>query len=78
MDAPSAPRGKSLAVTIGELVLAGLWEPTDTGWVAHDFLDWNPSKAEVLASRKEDLARKRGRSGFRQDSDWNPDGVRSF
>ena len=59
-----------------KLVDVRLWEPADGGYLVHDFLDWNPSKAEVLASRKEDLARKRGRSGFRQDSDWNPDGVR--
>ncbi len=49
---PSAPRGKSLAVTIGELVLAGLWEPVDGGWIAHDFLHWNPSGAEVKAERQ--------------------------
>lgn len=30
-----------------ELVAAGLWEPADRGWVIHDYLDYNLSRAEL-------------------------------
>jgi hypothetical protein len=35
-----------------ELERAGLWSSTKRGWVIHDFLDYNPSKAEVEADRE--------------------------
>ena len=35
----------------GELERAGLWSPNKRGWVIHDFLDYNPSKAETLDKR---------------------------
>jgi hypothetical protein len=59
------------------------------GYIVHDFLHWNPSKAEVDAKRKKDRERKRGRSDDgpegsvsqpsdpsepAKDSAWNPDG----
>jgi hypothetical protein len=35
-----------------ELAAAGLWEATSRGsWVIHDFLEYNPSRAEVEADR---------------------------
>jgi len=41
------------------LVSAGLWHIADdgNGWVVHDYLEYNPSKAEVVAAR--DAAKKR-------------------
>lgn len=33
------------------LVKAGLFIPADGGWVLHDYLDWNPSRAKVLRDR---------------------------
>lgn len=38
-----------------ELEDAGLWQKTDHGWVVRDFLDYNPSRADVETER----ARKR-------------------
>ncbi|MBN1461390.1 MAG: hypothetical protein JXA57_17820 [Armatimonadetes bacterium] len=35
-----------------ELVRVGLWEPADGGYQIHDYLDYNPSKAQVMAERK--------------------------
>lgn len=34
-----------------ELEKAGLFKPTPGGWLIHDYLDWNPSKEQVLAMR---------------------------
>lgn len=39
------------------LIEAGLWDPEDGGIRVHDFLDWNESREQVLASRK--VARER-------------------
>ena len=48
---PKSPRGKSLRRAIESLEATGLWEKTAGGWLVHDFLDWNPSAAQVLAKR---------------------------
>src|SRR5690554_1771745 len=52
------------------------------GYVVHDFLDWNPSKAELDDKRRKDRERKRGGGGTGRDSGadsrrssaWNPSG----
>ena len=49
-----------------ELVVAGLWEMAPGGgWLIHDYLDYNPSKEQVLKERtdaKERMRNKRGSS----------------
>jgi hypothetical protein len=35
------------------MVSVGLWEPTDGGYIIHDYLDYNPSAREVRKTRKE-------------------------
>lgn len=42
------------------LVAAGLWHETDTGWLIHDYLDWQRSRAEA-----DDLRIKRAEAGSR-------------
>ena len=42
----------------GELVDAGLWDRTDTGWVIHDYLDFNPSSEQVRGEREQARQRK--------------------
>jgi len=37
---------------IGKLVDAGLWEPARGGWQIHDYLEYQPSAAEVIALRE--------------------------
>lgn len=44
-----------------ELEARGIWDKTDHGWVINDFLDYNPSKAEVQAERER--KREAGRRG---------------
>lgn len=41
------------------LVAAGLWDKVDGGYQIHDYLEYNDSKAEILAKQEEDRNRKR-------------------
>lgn len=45
-------------VLAGTLVDVGLWEQTERGFQIHDYLEFNPSKAEVLAQRQQNAARQ--------------------
>lgn len=45
------------------MVNAGLWEVVDGGYVVHDYLDYNPSKDEVLAHKE--ASRRGGKSSAR-------------
>lgn len=44
---------------VGSLVDVHLWVPTDGGMLIPDYLDYNPSKADVDLARKRDAERKR-------------------
>lgn len=69
------PRQRDRDRLIGALVNAGLWEPVDDGWLLHDFLDYNPSKASLDEKRARDAERKaRGR---RTQSERTPHVVRA-
>lgn len=41
-----------------ELVDAGLWMPALNDYVVHDYLQWNPSREQVLARREKATKRK--------------------
>jgi len=60
---------------VDELVKVGLWEPTDGGYLLHDYLDWNRSRKEVEAFSKKQS--ERGKAGARkrwqQEQDQIPD-----
>jgi hypothetical protein len=43
---------------IDELVRRGLWEAVETGWLIHDYLDYNPSKVKVDTDREAARQRK--------------------
>lgn len=62
---------------VAALIREKLWHAEADGYQVHDFLDWNPSRSEVLKKRAEDNARKRG--GKEPDSGMESDGnsVRS-
>ena len=42
---------------VAKLVEAGLWEPCEGGWMIHDYLNWNLSRAAILERRAANLAR---------------------
>jgi hypothetical protein len=58
------PAGRRAAVNA--LVDAGLWECNESGWVIHDYLDFNESREHVQARREADSVRRA--------SARNPDG----
>lgn len=43
---------------VGTLVDVGLWEIVESGYMIHDYLEYNPSKAEVLAERAKNAERQ--------------------
>lgn len=45
------------------LVEVRLWEDAVGGYTVHDFLDWNPSRADVISSRAAETERKRTERG---------------
>lgn len=67
---PGAPSWKRPAAA---LVAAGLWHREERGYRVHDFLEWNPSRAEVEAQRAADRQRKG--AGIQPDSNRNPVGT---
>lgn len=75
-----------------KLVEVGLWERVDGGFRVRSWLNWNRSRAEITDAQAKDSARKTssrasdrpdpeppngGGDGTGQDSDRNPDGVRT-
>ena len=59
---------------IAELVDADLWAPVVGGWSIHDYLEYNPSRAEVnerreVERKRKDKQRKRGASASARASD---------
>jgi hypothetical protein len=65
---------------VDSLVHARLWEQIAgeySGWMIHDYLEYNPSKAETLAKREADVARKRKpplEKPQMRESAWIPNG----
>jgi hypothetical protein len=49
---------RGLKATAMQLEDAGVWDRTDDGWVIHDFLDYNPSREQVIAERKKNAERQ--------------------
>ena len=45
------------------LVQTGLWHEAEDGYVIHDYLDYNPSRAYLEEKREADRLRKAGRNG---------------
>lgn len=79
------PNGNKRKRLTNALVDAGLWDTDEKGWRIHDFLDFNPSRAEIEEKRRQDAERKaHGRDtqsakrprGVRAESAGNPNGVR--
>lgn len=61
------PQDRERRAVIDALVDAGLWDRVDGGWLIHDWLEYNPSRAEVEARRRE-----RSESGKRgADKRWH-------
>jgi hypothetical protein len=53
---PSQPDRES---AVAALTQTGLWHENGEGYVIHDFLDYNPSRAELVEKRRRDRERKK-------------------
>lgn len=60
---------RGIKATAKLLEEAGLWDRVDDGWVVHDYLDYNPSRDQVLAERKKNAERQ---ERFRQRKGGRP------
>ena len=59
----SQKAGKNGQKIAAALVTAGLWTVNDRGWTIHDYLDYNPSRTQVVETRRKESERKaRGRA----------------
>lgn len=74
------------APQIARLVKARLWhparhdcdrcvQPADGDYVIHDYLDYNPSRARVLAERKKAADKKRSQRGGQGSDGGGPSGI---
>ena len=48
---------------VAALIEVGLFQATEDGYVLHDYLDYNPSREEILEKRKRDRERKAATRG---------------
>ncbi|MFE0647447.1 hypothetical protein ACFVZH_02500 [Streptomyces sp. NPDC059534] len=49
---------RGIKATAQQLHEAGLWDRVDSGWMIHDYLDYNPSREQVTAERKKNAERQ--------------------
>ncbi len=68
-ELPLVAHIRGLKATAKQLEDAGVWDRTDDGWEIHDFLDYNPSREQVLAERKKNAARQ---EAFRRRKNGKP------
>jgi len=67
-EATSQANGEANAKQLASiLVQVGLWEKTDAGFLIHDYLEFNPSRDEVLATREKRAAS--GRNGGKKSGE---------
>lgn len=68
---PTRLMGADVSDLVEELVLVGLWERAIGGWQVHDYLDYNPSRAQVDDDRERrhelaiDGGKARAKTGLR-------------
>jgi hypothetical protein len=60
---------RGVKATAQQLADAGVWDRTDDGWEIHDYLDYNPSREQVIAERKKNAERQ---EKFRQRKNGKP------
>jgi hypothetical protein len=68
-ELPLLAKVRGIKATAQQLEDAGLWDRTEDGWVIHDYLDFNPSRAQVQAERKKNAERQ---EKFRQRRNGKP------
>lgn len=57
-ELPLVAHIRGIKATAKQLEDAGVWDRADDGWVIHDYLDYNPSREQVLLERKKNAERQ--------------------
>ncbi|MEV4041503.1 hypothetical protein [Streptomyces sp. NPDC049744] len=57
-ELPHVAHIRGIKATAKQLEEAGLWDRVDDGWLIHDYLDYNPSREQVVADRKKNAERQ--------------------
>lgn len=68
-ELPLVAHIRGIKATAKQLEEAGVWDRTDDGWMIHDYLDYNPSREQVLLERKKNAERQ---ERFRQRKSGKP------
>ena len=68
-ELPLVAKVRGIKATAQQLEDAGLWDRIEGGWEIHDYLDYNPSRDQVLAERKRNAERQ---ERFRQRRNGKP------
>lgn len=68
-ELPLVAHVRGLKATAKQLEDAGVWDRVEGGWLVHDYLDYNPSRDQVLAERKKNAERQ---ERFRQRKNGKP------
>jgi hypothetical protein len=76
-ELPLVAHIRSIKTTAKQLQEAGLWDRTDDGWMVHDYLDYNPSRDQVLAERKKNAERQERWRRRKNGKPKPPDGDRN-
>ncbi|WP_322500840.1 hypothetical protein TR631_12600 [Streptomyces rochei] len=79
-ELPLVAHMRGVKATAKQLEDAGLWDRTDSGWMIHDYLDYNPSREQVTAERKKNAERqerfrRRRKGASRGSSDGSSNAV---
>ncbi|MEU3219999.1 hypothetical protein [Streptomyces sp. NPDC006971] len=73
-ELPLVSRVRGPKAAAAELEAAGLWDRAETGWVIHDYLEYNPDRARVQADREANAARQKA---FRERKKAERDAARN-
>jgi hypothetical protein len=57
-ELPLVAHIRGIKATAKQLEEAGVWDRTEDGWEIHDYLDYNPSREQVLIERKKNAERQ--------------------
>lgn len=72
-ELPLVAKIRGMKATAKALEDAGLWDRVEGGWIVHDYLDYNPSREQVLAERKKNAERQERHRRRRNGKPLPPD-----
>jgi hypothetical protein len=74
-ELPLVAKIRGVKATAQALEDAGVWDRVDGGWQIHDYLDYNPSREQVIAERKKNAERQERFRRRKNGKPTPPDGT---